>query len=132
VGRRGTRRRVLIVEDHDDARQMLRHLLESLGHEVHEAADGISGLERALALAPDAVVVDIGLPGLDGYAVARELRKASSAGPLLIAVTGYGQDGDRQRSAEAGFDAHLTKPIDPRALDVLLGNQPLDRDPAGR
>jgi CheY-like chemotaxis protein len=132
VGRRGARRRVLIVEDHDDARQMLRHLLESLGHEVHEAADGISGLDRALTLTPDAVVVDIGLPGLDGYAVARELRRAGPAGTLLIAVTGYGQDGDRQRSAEAGFDAHLTKPIDPRALDVLLGNQPLDRDGTGR
>jgi PAS domain S-box-containing protein len=132
VGRRSARRRVLIVEDHDDARQMLRHLLESLGHEVHEAADGISGLDRALTLAPDAVVVDIGLPGLDGYAVARQLRKAGRLGTLLIAVTGYGQDGDRQRSAEAGFDAHLTKPIDPRALDVLLGNQPLDREQTGR
>ena len=132
VGRRDTRRRVLIVEDHDDARQMLRHLLESLGHEVHEAADGISGLDRALTLAPDALVVDIGLPGLDGYAVARELRKAGRPGTLLIAITGYGQDGDRQRSAEAGFDAHLTKPIDPRALDVLLGNQPLDRERTGR
>ena len=132
VGRRSARRRVLIVEDHDDARQMLRHLLESLGHEVHEAADGISGLDRALGLLPDAVVVDIGLPGLDGYAVARELRKAGRPGTLLIAVTGYGQDGDRQRSAEAGFDAHLTKPIDPRALDVLLGNQPLDRDRTAR
>src|SRR5262245_3760166 len=132
VGPRSTRGRVVIVEDHDDARQMLRHLLESLGHEVHEAADGISGLDRALSLAPDAVVVDIGLPGLDGYAVARELRKAGRPGTLLIAVTGYGQDGDRQRSAEAGFDAHLTKPIDPRALDVLLGNQPLDRERTGR
>nr|HEU4439121.1 MASE1 domain-containing protein [Methylomirabilota bacterium] len=132
VGPRGTRRRVLIVEDHDDARQMLRHLLESLGHEVHEAADGISGLDHALRLSPDAVVVDIGLPGLDGYAVARELRHAGRPGTLLIAVTGYGQEGDRQRSAEAGFDAHLTKPIDPRALDVLLGNQPLDRDRTGR
>ena len=132
VGARSARRRVLIVEDHDDARQMLRHLLESLGHEVHEAADGISGLDRALAVAPDAVVVDIGLPGLDGYTVARELRKTGRPGTLLIAVTGYGQDGDRQRSAEAGFDAHLTKPIDPRALDVLLGNQPLDRERTGR
>jgi PAS domain S-box-containing protein len=132
VGRRAIRRRVLIVEDHDDARQMLRHLLESLGHEVHEAADGISGLDRALSLTPDAVVVDIGLPGLDGYAIARELRRTGRGETLLIAVTGYGQDGDRQRSAEAGFDAHLTKPIDPRALDVLLGNQPLDRDRPGR
>jgi two-component system CheB/CheR fusion protein len=105
---------------------MLRHVLESLGHEVHEAADGLSGLDRALALAPDAVVVDIGLPGLDGYGIARRLREAGRRDTLLVAVTGYGQPGDRLRSSEAGFDAHLTKPIDPAVLDALLGG----RDPA--
>jgi PAS domain S-box-containing protein len=114
------RRRVLIIEDNDDARRMLRHLLEGAGHEVHEADEGISGLERALALSPDAVVVDIGLPGLDGYTIARRLRKAGREDMLLIAVTGYGQPEDRLRSNEAGFDAHLTKPVDPRALDALL------------
>jgi PAS domain S-box-containing protein len=116
------RRRVLIIEDNDDARQMLRHLLDRAGHEVYEAAEGTDGLARALALAPDAVIVDIGLPGLDGYAIARRLREAGPPGMLLVAITGYGQDGDRRRSREAGFDVHLTKPIDPGVLDALLAN----------
>jgi PAS domain S-box-containing protein len=126
------RRRVLIVEDNDDARDMLRHLLEQTGHEVHEAADGLAGLDRTLALRPDAVVIDIGLPGLDGYEVARRVRAAGHADVLLVAVTGYGQSGDRQRSGEAGFDAHLTKPLDPLALEALLLNLPLDPRRTGR
>jgi PAS domain S-box-containing protein len=126
------RRRVLIVEDHDDARDMLRHLLERAGHEVHEATDGLSGLDLALRLELDAAVIDIGLPGLDGYEVARQVRAAGRAGMLLVAVTGYGQAGDRQRSSEAGFDAHLTKPVDPLALEALLANLPLDPRRTGR
>ncbi len=126
------RRRVLIVEDNDDARGMLRHLLERTGHEVYEAADGLIGLERTIALRPDAAVVDIGLPGLDGYEVARRVRAAGRADVLLVAVTGYGQAGDRQRSSEAGFDAHLTKPVDPLALESLLENLPLDPRRTGR
>ncbi len=118
--RAATRRRVLIIEDNDDARQMLRHLLDHAGHEVHEAAEGADGLARALALSPDAVIIDIGLPGLDGYSIARRLREAGPPGVLLVAITGYGQDGDRQRSREAGFDVHLTKPIDPLMLEALL------------
>jgi CheY-like chemotaxis protein len=129
-GRARIRRRVLIVEDNDDARRMLRHLLEQTGHEVHEAADGLAGLDQVLALEPDAAVIDIGLPGLDGYEVARRVRAAGRADVLLIAVTGYGQSGDRQRSSEAGFDAHLTKPVDPLTLESLLANLPLD--PRGR
>ena len=116
----------------DDARDMLRHLLERTGHEVHEAADGLTGLDRALALEPDAAVIDIGLPGLDGYEVARRVRAAGHADVLLVAVTGYGQSGDRQRSGEAGFDAHLTKPVDPLALESLLRNLPLDPRRMGR
>jgi CheY-like chemotaxis protein/anti-sigma regulatory factor (Ser/Thr protein kinase) len=126
------RRRVLIVEDNDDARDMLRHLLEHTGHEVHEAADGLTGLYQALALRPDAAVIDIGLPELDGYEVARRVRAAGRADVLLVAVTGYGQSGDRQRSGEAGFDAHLTKPVDPLALEALLANLPLDPRRTGR
>ena len=126
------RRRVLIVEDHDDARDMLRHLLERAGHEVHEATDGPSGLDLALRLELDAAVIDIGLPALDGYEVARRVRAAGRTGMLLVAVTGYGQAGDRQRSHEAGFDAHLTKPVDPLALEALLANLPLDPRRTGR
>jgi CheY-like chemotaxis protein len=111
---------------------MLRHLLERAGHEVHEATDGLSGLDLALRLELDAAVIDIGLPGLDGYEVARRVRAAGRAGMLLVAVTGYGQAGDRQRSREAGFDAHLTKPVDPLALEALLANLPLDPRRTGR
>ena len=89
-------------------------------HEVHESAEGTDWLARALALSPDAVIVDVGLPGLDGCSIARRLREAGPPGVLLVAMTGYGQDGDRQRSREAGFDVHLTKPIDPLVLDALL------------
>jgi PAS domain S-box-containing protein len=130
----GTRvsRRVLIVEDNADARDMLRHLLEQTGHEVFEAADGLAGLDQTLALRPDVAVIDIGLPGLDGYEVARRVRAAGHADMLLVAVTGYGQASDRQRSGEAGFDAHLTKPLDPLALEALLLNLPLDPRRTGR
>jgi CheY-like chemotaxis protein len=117
-------RRILIVEDNDDARQMLRHLLELLGHEVHEAEDGVRGLEQALVLRPDAAVIDLGLPGLDGYQVAQRIRAAGRRDVVLIAVTGYGQREDRLRSSAAGFDAHLTKPVDPTALDALLQRHP--------
>ncbi len=117
-------RRLLIVEDNDDARQMLRHLLELSGHEVHEAKDGVKGLEQALVLHPDAVVIDLGLPGLDGYQVAQRIRAAGRRDVVLIAVTGYGQREDRLRSSAAGFDAHLTKPVDPTAIDALLQRHP--------
>ena len=117
----GVRRRVLIVEDNDDSRQMLRYLLELLGHDVHEAEDGVAGVRQTLALRPDAVVIDIGLPGLDGYGAAREIRAAGLAEVTLIALTGYGQPEDRLRAIEAGFDAHVTKPVDPAELEALLG-----------
>jgi PAS domain S-box-containing protein len=132
AGSAQARRRIVLVEDNADARQMLRHLLEGTGHEVHEAADGHAGLERTLALRPDAAVIDIGLPGLDGYELARRIRAAGHADMLLVAVTGYGQSEDRLRSSEAGFDAHLTKPVDALALDALLANLPLDPRQTGR
>ena len=117
-------RRILVVEDNDDARQLLRHLLELSGHEVHEADDGVRGLEQALVLHPDAVVIDLGLPGLDGYQVAQRIRAAGRRDVVLIAVTGYGQREDRLRSSAAGFDAHFTKPVDPAAIDALLQRHP--------
>jgi CheY-like chemotaxis protein len=106
-------RRVLMIEDYADARDSLRALLELSGHEVREAADGPTGVELALRLQPDVVLIDIGLPGLDGYDVARRIRSAPHGHRIVLAaVTGYGQPEDRRRAAEAGFDAFV-KPVDP-------------------
>jgi CheY-like chemotaxis protein/nitrogen-specific signal transduction histidine kinase len=113
--------RILIVEDNADAREMLRDVLVHAGHEVHEAETGPQGIECALRLRPDATLVDIGLPLLDGYDVAQQIRAAPEGrGLLLIALTGYGSKSDRARAAEAGFDRHLTKPIDFDELYRLL------------
>jgi signal transduction histidine kinase len=118
-------RRVLVVEDHDDAREMLVHLLRLDGHEAHEARDGREALEAARRLRLDAALVDIGLPGLDGYEVARRLRAApDTAGLLLVAVTGYGLPEDRDRSQVAGFDEHLVKPVTADALARALAARP--------
>jgi len=112
--------RILIVEDDADNREMMRILLESSGHEVHDAADGTSGVEIATRLQPDIVLIDIGLPGLDGYEVARRIRAVLKDGPRLIALSGYGQEKDRQRAFQAGFDDHLLKPVDPTRLLAVL------------
>ena len=111
---------VLLIEDNADARQSLRTMLEQEGHRVDEADDGATGLARAEATHPDIVLIDIGLPVVDGYEVARRIRSRRGAAPILVAITGYGQADDRRRSLEAGFDAHLTKPVSPDHLvDVL-------------
>lgn len=114
-------RRCLLIEDHVDAAESLAMLLELIGHEVEVAFDGPGGLEKARTLRPEVVLCDIGLPGMDGYAVARALRAApETRAAFLIALTGYGQDDDRRRALEAGFDAHLLKPVDLEALRRLL------------
>lgn len=114
-------RRCLLIEDHVDAAESLAMLLELIGHEVEVAFDGVSGLEKARASHPEVVLCDIGLPGMDGYAVARALRAApETSTAFLIALTGYGQEDDRRRALEAGFDAHLLKPVDLDALRRLL------------
>jgi two-component system CheB/CheR fusion protein len=116
-------RRVLIVEDNPDARDMLEHLLKRAGHQVKTAMDGVGALEEAARFAPHVVLLDIGLPGMDGYEVARELRAtAHGRDAMIVAVTGYGQDQDRIRSREAGFDHHLLKPVDRRTLLDLLAS----------
>jgi signal transduction histidine kinase/ActR/RegA family two-component response regulator len=115
-----TARHVLVIEDNADAREMLRMALELDGHRVETAADGTTGVETALRTTPDLVLVDIGLPGLDGYAVARRLRAALGHRVTLVALTGYGQSEDRRRTSEAGFDAHLVKPVDPDVLSRAL------------
>jgi PAS domain S-box-containing protein len=115
-------RRVLVVEDSPDARQSLRLLLELAGHEVETSEDGPSGLAKLRAFRPDVALIDLGLPGLDGYAVAREVRQWSEARAIrLVAVTGYGQAEDRRRALAAGFDLHVTKPVDATMLDEMLG-----------
>jgi PAS domain S-box-containing protein len=110
-------RRILVIEDNDDAREMLRIALALEGHEVHEAADGAAGLRAAAALEPDVAFVDVGLPGLDGYEVARRIRQLPGGDSIrLIALTGYGQREDRRRALDAGFDAHVTKPVSTERL----------------
>ena len=117
-------RRILVIEDNADARAMLRHLLEIAGHEVHEAADGRQGLEMALSIQPEVALIDLGLPGLDGYEIARRLRAADERrNILLVAVTGYGSPEDRERSLMAGFDVHLVKPVDPDLLAGVLARR---------
>jgi two-component system, sensor histidine kinase len=113
-------RSILIVEDNADARDALRMLLELDGHVVEAAAEGVEALEIARAKDPDIALVDIGLPGIDGYEVARRVRSLDPRRPLLIALTGYGQPEDRRRATEAGFDSLLVKPVDPAALTDLL------------
>ena len=109
--------RVLIVEDHEDARESLRLLLAAEGHTVETASDGLEGLEALRAWRPDIALVDVGLPGLDGYAFARAVRGDPEIGQTpLVAITGYGQPEDRRQSSEAGFNAHLVKPVRPEAL----------------
>ena len=114
------RRRVLIVEDNEDAREMLRAMLEIQGHEVFEATDGAAGLRMAIEIRPEAAFVDIGLPVIDGYELARQIRRQAHQPGRLIAVTGYGQPEDRRRALEAGFDDHMVKPVDPETISRTL------------
>ncbi|MBA3254244.1 MAG: MASE1 domain-containing protein [Burkholderiaceae bacterium] len=111
--------RILIVEDDADGREALRMQLVMSGYEVHEAIDGESGLELVQRLQPDVVLLDIGLPGLDGYEVARRLKSAQIC-PRLVAITGYGRPEDHERAMTAGFDQHLTKPVDYDELQRAL------------
>jgi two-component system, sensor histidine kinase len=113
-------RSILLVEDHADAREALQALLELDGYEVTTAAEGMAALDIARLKHPDIALIDIGLPGLDGYEVARRLRAAGGPRPILLALTGYSQPQDRRDAQEAGFDAHLVKPVDPADLTRLL------------
>jgi signal transduction histidine kinase len=113
--------RVLIVEDNEDARETLRLLLELDGHAVQAAADGLRGLELARSEAPDVILLDIGLPGLDGYGVARALADHPARSRMwIVALSGYGQESDRERARQAGFDLHLVKPVEPTRLREIL------------
>jgi signal transduction histidine kinase len=113
-------RKILLVDDNADARELLRALCDLQGHRVAEAEDGPSGVEQAVAFRPDIAFIDIGLPGYDGYEVARQLRKRLDGRPRLIALTGYGSDEHRRLALDAGFDDHVVKPIDLATLTRLL------------
>ena len=115
--------RVLVVDDNRDAAESTALFLEMAGHEVQWVDDAFQALTTAAAFAPHVVVLDIGLPSMDGFEVARRLRKLpETAGAMLIALTGYGQQGDRLQGVEAGFDEHLVKPADPELLVKLVGD----------
>jgi len=115
------RRRIVVIEDNPDIRETLRMLLSMWGHEVAMAADGRSGVDRVLEERPDVALIDVGLPGMNGYDVARTIRGTMRDGEIrLVAMTGYGQPSDRELAMQAGFDTHLLKPISPTVLQRLL------------
>jgi CheY-like chemotaxis protein len=118
------RRRVLLVEDNSDISDLIQMQLQMWGHDVSVAADGPAGLAAAVSLRPDVALVDVGLPGMDGYELAARIRREMPGAPIrLVAMTGYGGPEDRARGAAAGFDAHLVKPVDPRELRELLDQE---------
>jgi CheY-like chemotaxis protein len=126
------RRRALIVDDNRDAAESLAALIGLAGHEVRVAHDGPTALTVAEAFRPEVVLLDIGLPGMTGYDVARALRnRPPTAGAVLAALTGYGQDEDRRQSREAGIDVHLVKPPDPEAIRRLLATPSRTAHPVG-
>jgi CheY-like chemotaxis protein len=117
-----TARRVLVVDDNRDGAEAIARLLSVMGHEVAVAHDGLTALEQATHFEPGFVLLDLGMPGVDGFQVCERLRACTwKQRPCIVAVTGWGRDGDRARTKNAGFDAHLVKPVDAAALVKLLG-----------
>jgi two-component system CheB/CheR fusion protein len=117
--------RILVVDDNRDAAESLTTLLCVWGHDARAALNGASALEIAPEFAPSVVFLDISMPRMDGYEVARRLRRIPALQhALLVAVTGYGRDDDRRKAEEAGFDLHVTKPIEPSLLPSLLEHRP--------
>ncbi len=120
--------RVLVVDDNPDAADSLAMLLEIWGHKVAVANDADAALAAARVRCPEVVLLDIGLPGMDGYELAKRLRRDGLERAFLVAITGYGDDEDRHRALQAGFDAHLVKPVDPDVLQALLTNAQAAQD----
>jgi CheY-like chemotaxis protein len=117
----GRNYRILVVDDLRDAADSLAMMLRMTGHDTRTAYDGLEAVQTAAVFQPDVVFLDIGLPKMNGYEVARRIRDEPWGGNVaLVAVTGWGQEEDKRRSLEAGFDHHLTKPVDPAALAKLL------------
>jgi CheY-like chemotaxis protein len=115
---------VVLVDDNEDMREMMVAFLRAAGHRVEDACDGVAGLSTILARRPDVAIVDIGLPGLDGFEVARKVRAELGEAIRLVAITGYGQPDDRARSGDAGYDVHLVKPTSPDELLASLSAGP--------
>ena len=115
------KQKVLVVEDNADQLNSFMVLLRLMGHEVDFATCGQDALERARRMRPDVVLLDIGLPGMDGFEVARRLLAEHGRGLRVIAVTAYGTERDRSESRDAGCELHLVKPADPRFIESLLG-----------
>jgi len=114
-------RRVLLIDDNLDAAESLAQLLALSGHDARTAGDGAHALELAEDFRPEIVFCDLGLPGMSGYEVARHLRAMPFGRDMVLAaLTGYGQPGDREKTAQAGFDAHLVKPVDPAVIESFL------------
>ena len=125
--------RVLLVEDNTDASESMTMLLESLGHRVRSAADGLAAIEAARADPPDVMLVDIGLPSINGYEVARRVRnELGLKDVVLVALTGYGREEDKRNAMAAGFDYHLVKPVDPEALGGFVSGLGSDASAAKR
>lgn len=124
VSRDGQPRRIVVVEDNQDVRDLLRLKLRRLGHEVHAVADGIAGLQTIVDRRPDLALVDIGLPGLDGYEIATRVRESIGRDVVLVAVSGFGQPEDKRKAMDAGFDEHITKPADVSDIENLLSRLP--------
>lgn len=122
--------RILIADDNRDAAESMSMMLRLMGNEVRTVHDGAQAVEEASAFRPDVVLLDIGMPRLNGYAVARAIREQRwGAGMVLVALTGWGQDEDKRRAVEAGFDQHFTKPVNPAALERLIASLHSDSPP---
>lgn len=119
--------RVLVVDDNEDAANSLATLLEVMGYEVRTAYDGPEAIEAADEFLPAVALLDIGLPRLSGYDIARHVREQRGKDVLLVAITGWGQEDDRRRAREAGFDHHFTKPADFEVLLELIGQELVHR-----
>jgi CheY-like chemotaxis protein len=112
-----------VIEDNADNRDALRTFLRLDGHRVEVAGDGVSGVEMARAVRPEVALIDIGLPGLDGYEVGSRIRDDLGTSVMLCAITGYGRPEDVRRATDAGFDTHLVKPVSPDALRDILATR---------
>jgi CheY-like chemotaxis protein len=120
----GQPRRIVVVEDNNDVRDLLRLKLKRLGHDVEAVADGLAGVQAIVEGKPDLALVDIGLPGIDGYEVARHVRETIGPAVMLVAVSGFGQPEDIRKALDAGFDEHITKPADVTDIENLLSRLP--------